>query len=136
MNINDAFPSKYMKAGDLPEEGSQAFTIEKITLEEIGQDRQTKPVIYFEEFDRALVCNKTNARTIARSLGSEEFDDWIGQTVRLYRTETDFKGDIVEAIRVRGKSDKPAPKPAPAAPKKKTAPVRNEIEVDENGIPF
>jgi len=115
MNINDAFPSKYLKAGDLPDEGSQSVTIEKIALEEIGRDRETKPVIYFEEFNKALVCNKTNARTIARAIGSEDFDDWIGHKINLYRAEVEFQGEMVEAIRVRSdKAAKPAVKPVAA----------------------
>lgn len=107
MNVNDAFPSKYLKAGDLPEEGSQPFTIEKIEIEEIGRDKEKKPVIYFEEDGKGLVCNKTNARTIARLIGSEEFDEWIGKTINLYRCEVDFQGEMVDSIRVKRKADKP-----------------------------
>jgi hypothetical protein len=70
MNLNDAYPSKYLKASDLPEEGSMAVTIEAIRLGEIGRDKETKPVLYFEETGTGLICNKTNARTIARLLGS------------------------------------------------------------------
>ena len=129
MNLNDAFPSKYLKAGDLPEEGSQTVTIEKIGLEEVGRDKQTKPVIYFEELDRGLVCNKTNARTIARSLGSEDFDDWNGRKIALYRADVDFQGEMVEAIRVK----------LPKAPASK--PLRKATSVpagdgDEDEIPF
>jgi len=107
MNINDAFPSKYLKASDLPEEGSQAFTIEKIVIEEIGQNKEKKPVIFFDEDHRGLVCNKTNANTIAKVLQSQEFDDWIGKTISLYRCEVQFQGDMVEAIRVKIRSPKP-----------------------------
>ena len=126
MNLNDAFPSKYLKAGDLPEEGSQTVTIEKIGLEEVGRDKQTKPVIYFEELDRGLVCNKTNARTIARALGSEDFDDWIGRKIALYRADVDFQGEMVEAIRVR--------LPKAPAPLRKASTVPSDDE-DED-IPF
>lgn len=133
MNLSDAFPSKYLKAGDLPDEGSETVTIEKIALEEIGRDRETKPVIYFEEFNKALVCNKTNARTIARAIGSEDFDDWIGQKINLYRAEVEFQGEMVESIRVKIRTDKPAAKPA-VKPVVKAA--KQEVEVDEDGIPF
>lgn len=141
MNLNDAFPSKYLKASDFPEEGDQEVTIERIALEEIGRDRQTKPVIYFEEFQAGLVCNVTNARVIARVLESQEFDDWIGRKITLYRTETDFQGDIVDAIRIRTKPRKGIPplvrgsqikppqqaKPAPALPAKMQPPDDDEI---------
>ena len=101
MNINDAFPSKYLKASDLPEEGSQQFTIERIEIEEVGQEKTRKPVIYFEEDNKGLVCNKTNARTIAKVLGTEQFEEWAGKKINLYRAEVDFQGEMIEAIRVK-----------------------------------
>jgi hypothetical protein len=141
MNINDAFPSKYLKATDLPEEGSQVVTIEKIALEEIGRDKETKPVIYFEEFSRALVCNKTNARAIARAIGSEDFDDWVGSKINLYRADVEFQGEMVEAIRVKGQARKiekparPVVTPRERERSKKQA-VQTDIEYDEDEIPF
>ena len=107
MNINEAFPSKYLKAGDLPDEGSQQFTIEKVVMEEIGREKERKPVLYFEEDNRGMVCNKTNAKMIARVLNSEEFDEWIGKQINLYRCEVDFQGEMVDSIRVKRNSTKP-----------------------------
>lgn len=124
MNINDAFPSKYLKAGDLPEDTAQVVTIEKVQIEEIGREKQRKPVIHFEELDKAFVCNKTNAKSIARITGTEEFEDWTGTKVALYRTEVEFQGDIVESIRVK------APKTATSKPQSTTA---ND---DTDDIPF
>jgi hypothetical protein len=98
--IDDAFPSKYLKASDLPEEGTVTFTIEKIEIEEIGREKKHKPVIYFEEDNRAMVANKTNCNTIAKVTGSRTFDDWIGKKINLYRAEVDFQGEMVESIRV------------------------------------
>jgi hypothetical protein len=134
MKISEIFQSKYLKAGDLPEEGSQVVTIEKIGLEEIGKDKETKIVLYFEELDQSLICNKTNARTIARLFASEELDDWVGKTIRLYRTEVQFQGDVVEAIRVRSKPEKVVTKAVTKT--KRVEPTNDEVEVDENGIPF
>jgi hypothetical protein len=130
MNINDAFPSKYLKASDLPDEGSQAFTIERIEIEEIGRDKDRKPVIYFEEGHKGLVCNKTNARTIAKVLGSEDFEDWTGKSISLFRAEVDFQGEMIEAIRVRTVRAK-QPKSVPLSQPKST-----DVETDENGVPF
>lgn len=105
MNLDDAFPSKYMKASDLPEEGATTFTIEKVEMQEIGKEKQHKPVITFEEMDKAFVCNKTNANSIAKVTGSRDTDDWIGKPIKLFRTEVEFGGEMVESIRV---SIKPA----------------------------
>ena len=114
-----------------------AVTIEAIKLEEIGKDKQTKPVLYFQETGTGFICNKTNGRTIARLVGSEEFDDWIGRVIRLYRTEVDFQGEMVEAIRVRSRPE-PKTKAAERTPVAgRKAAKEPEVEVDEEtGIPF
>lgn len=109
MNINDAYPSKYLKASDLPEDGSQAFVIEGVSIEEIGKEREKKPVIHFEDSGKSFVCNKTNANTIAKITGTQEMDEWVGKTINLYRAEVEFGGEMVESIRVKLKSGKPKP---------------------------
>ncbi len=106
MNIDTAFPSKYMKASDLPEETVVPFTIEEIKMEEIGREKQTKPVIYFKDHDKPFVANKTNCNTIAKALGSRDTEDWIGKTIRLYSTEVQFGDEMVESIRVSLKAGK------------------------------
>lgn len=102
-----------MKASDLPEETIVSFQIERVKVEEIGKDKQMKPVLYFKDQEKGFVCNKTNANTIAKALGSRDTDEWIGKTIRLYSTEVQFGDEMVESIRVSLKSGKPAPKAAP-----------------------
>ena len=106
MNLDTAFPSKYIKASDLPEEGTVTVTIEKVEMQEIGKEKQNKPVITFEEWDKAFVCNKTNANTIAKITGSRDTDEWTGKKIKLYRTEVEFGGEMVESIRVSIKGSK------------------------------
>ena len=101
MKVTEAFPSKYLKASDLPDEEMRSYTIESVHIEEIGAKKEKKPVLYFLNEDKGFVCNKTNANIIARVLGSDEMEDWIGKSVSLYRAEVEFQGDMVEAIRVR-----------------------------------
>jgi len=108
MKTNDIFPSKYLKAADLPEEGSQTFTIEKVTVEEIGKDKERKPVVHFDETDKSMVCNKTNWNTIAKVAGSDDSDYWRGKKISLGRAEVEAFGEMVEAIRVRTKTSKQA----------------------------
>lgn len=103
MNINNLFPSKYLKAADLPEDEAVPLKIAKIKIEEVGPKKEPKPVIYFENEEKGFVANKTNCRAIAALTGSDEIEDWIGQTIRLYRTEVEFQGDMVESIRVKRK---------------------------------
>lgn len=114
-NIDSMFPSKYMKAADLPEDGTMVpFVIEEVRVEEIGRDKQSKPVLYFKGQDKGCVANKTNCNAIAKVLGSRDTDDWIGKTIKLYSTEVQFGDEMVESIRVsvkttRGSTDASRP---------------------------
>lgn len=113
MNINQAFPSKYLKVDDLHGK-NVTVTIKSVALEAIGQDKVSKPVIYFEGKDKAFVCNKTNSNTIAKLFGPDT-DNWTGQKITLCPREVEFQGEMVWAIRVS--LQKPAlPQPKPVAP--------------------
>ena len=58
VNINDEFPSKYLKAADL--QGNVAkVQIGNVTSEQIGSDR--KLIMYFAGKQKGMVLNKTNA---------------------------------------------------------------------------
>ena len=116
MNVNDAFPSKYLKASDL--KGQQpVVVIRGVEVEPVGQQREMRPVLYFEGKDKGLVLNKTNARNISALTGSDETGDWRGHSIRLYSTNVEFQGDTVEAIRVKAapQNGRPAPPPEPPA---------------------
>lgn len=104
MKKDDIYPSKYLKASDLPEEGTQSATIERVTIEEIGIKKEKKAVLHFSNLDKSFVCNKTNWNTISKALNSDDSDGWIGKTINLYRAEVEFQGDMVEAIRVKLKA--------------------------------
>lgn len=66
-------------------------------------------VIHFEENILAMVCNRTNAKTITKVLGSPYLEHWKGKKIQLYPTTTRFGGDMVECIRVRPTAPKQAP---------------------------
>ncbi len=102
MNINTVFPSKYLKADELPIETDMVVTIKEVVLEDLGNEakKETKPIVYFRECEKGLPCNKTNANTIAGMYGPDT-DGWIGKKVGLFPTEVDFQGKQTLAIRVR-----------------------------------
>lgn len=103
MNINNAFPSKYLKSGDL---GSDDLTLTMSHVEEevVGQDAdsESKPIVYFEEVEKGFVLNKTNAGTIS-ALYTPETDNWKGKRITLFATEVAFQGKQTLAIRVRSR---------------------------------
>lgn len=128
MNIDQAFPSNYLKASDLGT-SQPIVTIERVEIEPVGRDREMKPVIYFKGKEKGFVLNKTNSNTIAALTGSRDTDDWSGCQIRVYATTTEFGGETVECIRVK----------AAAQPKQAPKPVREPVATvaeDEDSVPF
>ncbi len=79
---SDAFPSNYVKAADLNNR-TVKVTIDKVEFEEIGQNKDKKPVMYFEKVQKGIVLNKTNATEIAAKHG-ETMEDWTGKEIELF----------------------------------------------------
>lgn len=115
--LSELFPSNYLKADEIPEEG-MVVTITGCEVVELGQgkDKESKPVLSFKGLDKGLVCNKTNCNTIHKLTGSDDTDDWIGHQIKLITLEVDFQGTMTNSIRVSSKPVKAAPKKAPATP--------------------
>jgi len=105
MKINDVYTSNYLKSSDVTETPT-SYTIKDATVEQIGQNKDEKIVIYFVGHTKGFVVNKTNAKTISKVLGSDDTDDWAGKAIKLYLAEVQFKGELVEAIRVSLKPGK------------------------------
>ena len=97
MNIDQAFPSDYVKAADLKGQ-DVPVVMREVTFEKVGDDQ--KPVLYFQGAQKGMVLNKTNANTIKDMYGAETAA-WIGQTIVLFPMKVDFQGRLVDAIRCK-----------------------------------
>ena len=116
MNIDDFFPSDYLTASDLKGQ-PRRVTIESVGAEQL--DGKAKPLVRFTDVPKGLILNKTNKKAIARLYGTET-SDWHGKPLEIYPTRVEYKGEEVDAIRVRGPGPAPQqaqqPAPAQAAP--------------------
>jgi hypothetical protein len=120
MNINQAFPSKYVTAGDL--QGRDVpVQIGRVEIEEVGDDEDQRPVMYFTGMKKGMVLNKTNATTIS-GLYTEETNNWIGKGIVIYPSTTNYGGKEVDCIRVR-KTPPSSQVVAPPAPPPPTTPA-------------
>jgi hypothetical protein len=126
MNINNLFPSNYLKAADL--QGREVEVImDRVAMEDIGGDH--KAVLYFQHKEKGVVLNKTNSTNIASIYGPET-DGWNGRKVTLYSAWVDFQGRSVEAIRIRGPQAGVPPQQATQT----QAPLDDDLAADS--IPF
>lgn len=91
MNINEAFPSKYLKAGDFPQPILLQMTL--VAMEEMGSNpKENKPVLYFEKHpslpmnqqgqQKGMVMNITRKDVITGRYGPQT-EGWTGQSVWL-----------------------------------------------------
>lgn len=121
MNINQLYSSggEFLKADDLKGQ-ARVVTIKSWHVQEFENDgkEQQKLVLAFNENERTLVVNKTNAAMIADIYGPDT-DAWVGKVIELRPERVPFAGRMVDAIRVHAPSaaqNFQAPQPtAPAA---------------------
>lgn len=100
MKFSDAMPSKYLKGTDV--KNGLKLTIRTYQMEEVGmgQDKKSKPVLYFREEKKGLVLTKATGLAITDMYG-EEMDSWVGQKIVLFTAPKEIFGEIKPVIHVR-----------------------------------
>lgn len=102
MKISDTFQSKYLKAADL--NGRTVRVTIASVFSESMDDGKVKPIMFFQNAQKGLVLNRTNASTIAMAFG-DDTDNWIGATIELFPQAVAFQGQMQPAIRVKVPAD-------------------------------
>jgi len=136
-NINDLFPSKYLKAHDLQGK-TPTVTIDRVTLEQVRSRKgvDTKAVVYFRGKAKGMLFNKTNAQRVTQIAHSALTEQWTGVAITLYATTDTFGTETHDVIRIK------APVVAgPATPTPRVLPpprLVSELEIDlqDSEIPF
>ena len=103
------FPTRFIDETDLPKERTSP-PICKVAFEDLqipgSGSKEPKLIIYFEGDGKSLVCNKTNAHTIAKLWGNDR-DQWIGKKLAIYfDPSVRFGAEVVGGVRVRAKKVK------------------------------
>lgn len=130
VKVSKMFPSRYLKAEDVMER-PLTVTIQRVVMEEVGPEKQERPILYFENQDRGMVCNKTNGLELAASLG-DDTDSWVGHAIVLHAGKVPFGGKLVDALKVRVPRPHESSGPGQLEPKKK----RGGGELSSDSIPF
>ena len=131
MKFSEMFPGKYLKADDLEDGEERNAVINAIKVEEMrgGDD---KPILRLED-GTAMPLNKTNGKVLAKAFGDDS-RDWVGQDIIIYKSTTEFQGDIVPCLRVKVADDRGKPTSAPRPP---TRPIPTSTTHDmDDEVPF
>jgi hypothetical protein len=101
-----SFPGRYMQTADLDAAVVATIAAVRETTIGSGDDRETKPVVTFEEpGTKSLVLNLTRAEAIASIAGCDDMDDWTGVRIKISRGTTRFQGKKVSCIVVDAPDD-------------------------------
>jgi len=106
------FDSDYLGAWDLMGK-DVTVTISEVkggkVKNQTGKEAR-KPIVMFKGKAKGLLCNKTNAKTIAAMYGSD-VSKWVNRRITLYPTTTTFGSQEMECIRVRPSQPRGADSP-------------------------
>lgn len=101
------FNYDYLGSYSLDGKKEVIVTISKLDTDKVtGQQGRKEDcfVVYFNEFDKPMILNRTNAKAIEKVAGSGLVENWVGTQVTLY-VEQGVKafGEVVDALRIRDK---------------------------------
>lgn len=108
----------FLKADDIPK--PTTATIESIELTtkdyEDGKGPKSQLVIHFVGKDKVFGLNFTNANKLAELTGSDDSDDWIGTTIKLFVEKAKVGNEMKNVIRIWPElppQEMPETRPAP-----------------------
>jgi hypothetical protein len=107
MKRDDFYQSPWMKGTDLPLGGAN-FTIAKLTTEEIGQDRESMPIMDVEESEKRLILKKRQWGSLWDLLGADKKggnSHWPGKSIRLTPVEVETPNGPKLTIRISAATD-------------------------------
>ena len=119
----------YLGAWDIPENGDLILTVKSVGTEEVkGESGRSEDcmVIHFSDANKPMICNITNAKSIAKVANSKYIEDWPGVRIALYQAEVQFGREMRDAIRVRDY--------APKLPEKLVCAECGKAITDQNGF--
>lgn len=102
MNVNQAFPSKYLSGCEL--QGPVKVTIASVKEEELerpGVGKVTGYILYVEKASKGVILSRTLALQIAAAVGEPDMSKWDGRQVVLFGVPMMVGGMPRVAIRAR-----------------------------------
>jgi len=102
MDINQMFPSRYLKGAELS--GPKTVTIAEIRTEQAykpGKGQADIYVLWCERATRGIVLTRPLALSISEALGEPDTDKWAGQRITIYPQPMRVGGRDLVAIRAK-----------------------------------
>lgn len=103
MNRKQVFPSKYLSAEDLGQEGIMTVQVCGSEMKKVqgrNGESEDKFCLKLLNVEKMLVLNATNWDIIQSMLNEEESDNWTRSILTLQRQKTRLFGEMVDCIRI------------------------------------
>ncbi len=102
-------PNKnYLGHWDLPNGKDQILTIKSASWELVespmtGRSKEKRVIMFVETYEwiKPFICNSTNAQMILKMTGQRFMEDSGAMKIRIGLSQTKFKGEEVDCLRVR-----------------------------------
>ncbi len=127
--------SNFLKAEDLQDK-KPVLTISgaEVVEKDYGDGPKKQIILSFDQTPKVLGLNYTNAAKIAELTGTEEFEEWVGTSIKLYKDTTKTSGGkTVPCIRIFPELPDQKAVAASASAPAMTGPPTDD---DESQIPF
>lgn len=99
------FDYRFLSGDELT--GEITVKIDRVVDEEVfnpsSNSKENALAVYFVGAKKGIVLNKTNAKTIAKVVGSPKTEDWIGKQIIIYPKDGKFFGEQMQVVRVKMK---------------------------------
>ena len=93
-----AFTEKYFSADSVASAPVDRVIV-GVSLEELGDDKEVKPVARFANEPRGLVLNARSYAALTDAAGSADVDHWVGMQVRLERDTFTKRGEEIPYVK-------------------------------------
>ena len=114
-DINALFPSKYLRSADYEKGEETTYVISRVEVEKVGEKdgrEERKPVLFFQNEEKGMVLNRTNADTIADLYGNDT-EGWAGRPITVFVMRVSGPNGMTDGIRLKAP---PKPRSQRAAP--------------------
>ncbi|MAO64267.1 MAG: hypothetical protein CL666_04645 [Balneola sp.] len=96
----DVMGSKYFTARNLTEEDDLVVTVSNAEVREIDEGNP-RILLHFANWDRPMIMNISNCYYTEWALGTDDYKQWIGREIILYKDTAEYEGESRETVRVR-----------------------------------
>lgn len=104
-NWRNHYGFRFMSSEDMEDQQEVTLTISGCTREKAvnPKTKEEKELIalHFEETDRMLALNVTNAKAIQHMVGTPKVDRWAGIQITVYKDRVKAFGETVACLRVK-----------------------------------